>query len=392
MLDNGKYKNFDDLINNLDAIRNKNYLTHGIHPYPAKFIPQIPSCAIETYSTKSDIILDPFCGSGTALLEGLIRSRKAIGIDVNPIATLISKVKTNLLTKNENAELLSTMRVFLGAIEDIDQDAKRTNYIEDASDIPNFKNRDHWFQKNVQKELAYIRKIIESKSINPNVNQFLRLCFSSIIVKVSNQDSETRWKATDKKIPSGFTLKAFYNAVAENFKRMKELNSILPQEHYDVDVHNKPIEELGHVTKPLFVDLVITSPPYLNSFDYYLYHKLRMFWLGYDHKTVQKQELGSRYRHCDKGESVDSFKQSMSLIMEMLYKTLKTEGKCVLIVGDSIYKGELIDMGKLYREIAQPCGFRLIEHKTFSQRKYSRSFTPNMKQRHKSSHIIVFER
>jgi len=81
------------LVARLDHIKNKNYLTHNIHPYPAKFIPQIPSCFIETYSKKNDVVLDPFCGSGSTLLEATIRDRKAIGLDLNPIATLISRVE-----------------------------------------------------------------------------------------------------------------------------------------------------------------------------------------------------------------------------------------------------------------------------------------------------------
>ena len=89
------------LVASLDYIKDKNYLTHGIHPYPAKFIPQIPSCLVETYSRKGDVILDPFCGSGTTLLETIIRDRQAIGVDVNPIATLISKVKTSCLRDSE---------------------------------------------------------------------------------------------------------------------------------------------------------------------------------------------------------------------------------------------------------------------------------------------------
>ncbi len=80
------------------------YLTHGVHPYPAKFIPQIPNALIQELSSVGDTVLDIFCGSGTTLAEALLLKRNAIGIDANPLACLISKAKgfplaVNLLLK-----------------------------------------------------------------------------------------------------------------------------------------------------------------------------------------------------------------------------------------------------------------------------------------------------
>src|SRR5580700_1541342 len=70
------------------------YLTHGLHPYPAKFIPQIPERLIRELSDEGDTVADVFSGSGTTLVEALILNRNAIGIDANPLACLITKAKT----------------------------------------------------------------------------------------------------------------------------------------------------------------------------------------------------------------------------------------------------------------------------------------------------------
>src|SRR4030066_1829444 len=67
------------------------YATHGIHRYPAKFIPQIPRYCLESYSKKGDDVLDPFMGSGTTLLESYIAGRNSYGIDIHPLAKLITK-------------------------------------------------------------------------------------------------------------------------------------------------------------------------------------------------------------------------------------------------------------------------------------------------------------
>ena len=68
---------------------------HKVHSYTAKLIPQIPKFLIQNFSKKNETVLDPFCGSGTTLIEANILQRNAIGIDINPLAVLISKVRTN---------------------------------------------------------------------------------------------------------------------------------------------------------------------------------------------------------------------------------------------------------------------------------------------------------
>jgi len=71
------------------------YLTHDYHKYPAKFIPQLTSRLIKENSRAGDLVCDPFMGSGTTLVEALINGRRVYGTDINPVAVLISKAKTN---------------------------------------------------------------------------------------------------------------------------------------------------------------------------------------------------------------------------------------------------------------------------------------------------------
>src|SRR3989339_1416472 len=77
------------------------YLTHNFHTYPAKFIPQIPKSAILQFTKEGDTVLDPFCGCGTTLVEAKLLNRNAIGVDLNPIATLVSKAKTNKIDREQ---------------------------------------------------------------------------------------------------------------------------------------------------------------------------------------------------------------------------------------------------------------------------------------------------
>ena len=85
---------------------NTGYLTHGLHPYPAKYIPQIPAALIRELSNTGDAVADIFCGSGTTLVEALLAGRNAIGIDANPLACLISKAKTTVFRSGDKDTLI----------------------------------------------------------------------------------------------------------------------------------------------------------------------------------------------------------------------------------------------------------------------------------------------
>lgn len=364
----------------LDAIttREKQALTHNIHPYPAKYIPQIPGSLIDYLGIHAhSVVMDPFCGSGTTLLEAAIRGHYAIGTDSNPIATLISRTKCTILSKDQCA-LIDT---FLSRLDRFD--ATDDSVIV----IPDFLNRDHWFQKNMQKELGYIRGLIDSVA-DSCAADFLRTAFSAIIVKSSNQESDTRWRAKNKNLPDGFALIEFKKKVLDMLCRMKQL------EHYHLGAVTVKTQDSRYVDfiQDGSVACSITSPPYMNSFDYYLYHKLRMYWLGYNHYEVQEKEIGSRNKHCDNGRGIDAYVDSIFQVVEQVYHKLMAHGFFCVVIGDSIYKDELIHMDEVYNEIAHRAGFITKEVFSFDQRKYTRAFTPNLKTTDKKSHIMIFQK
>ena len=190
-------------------------LTHGIHSYPAKYIPELPREIIKECTKERNIVLDPFCGSGTTLLEACIAGRKSIGIYSNPIATLISKAKTTVL----NDEELEQIDNILTTLKNVDLSSLSLYW------TPTVKNLTHWFQENVIMELSWLRQFILENS-KGSLQNFLLCIFSSIIVNVSNQESNTRYAAKNKNISDGFAIEAFCRKLRQEKLRMVELSQI----------------------------------------------------------------------------------------------------------------------------------------------------------------------
>ena len=259
--------------------RQVSYATHGIHRYPAKFIPQIPRFCIESYSDVGDAVLDPFMGSGTTLLESYIHGRSSSGIDIHPLARLIAKVKT---TPVEPSSLRSTADNIITKIRDDDGDNSKL--------VPEIPNRDHWFKPQVLAELATVKKHIWAMS--PGHRQdFFKICFSSIIRKVSNSDSDSLIpevtsfrKKLDQQGKTSFDVYGRF----ENTVRSKLIDaSDLWRLSLEVQGKYKPVPKVDIVgldardidLEDSSIDLAVTSPPYASAVHYVSVHKLEMFWL-----------------------------------------------------------------------------------------------------------------
>lgn len=372
-----------------DSFKNRTYLTHNYHPYPAKFAPQIPLNIILALSEENDVVLDPFCGSGTTLVECLINNRNAIGIDSNPIASLASKVKTKLLSPQEINECRQITSEILSASSIFSKDETSSKHNNKTKhEMPHFFNIDHWFEPCVQNELSFILNIIKQKTAK-HIQDFLLLTASSIITSVSNQDSDTRYAKKTKNIKPGDTLKKFISKSEAMCKRMNELRARVVYQKTNVQVYNNDSRNLKFI-KSNTVDLVVTSPPYMNTYDYYLYHRNRMNWLGMDSKSVQKLEIGSRNKHCDENMDASHYFDMINECLQEMTRVLKKGKFLAIVIGDSIKDGRYIKMDLEYEKMLEKFGFVLVKKTSYSQRNYTTSFTKGLKKRHKLGHILIF--
>jgi site-specific DNA-methyltransferase (cytosine-N4-specific) len=227
----------------------------SLHPYPAKFIPKIPRTLIEDLGVpKNTSVFDPFCGCGTTLIVAQSLGLPSVGVDLNPIACLISRVATRPCPTN----LLSV------AIKCI---CKAKGYKIEPS-IPPIPNLDHWFKKSVQHGIASLLLAIDGIK-DENLRDALRLALSSTVVRVSNQDSDTRYAAIEKKTSTGDVYTLFERA-CQRYQQIIPSNSVTLA---PATVINKNIFDVIPDDLPARIGLVICSPPYPNAYEYWLYHK-----------------------------------------------------------------------------------------------------------------------
>ena len=140
------------------------------------------------------------------------------------------------------------------------------------------------------------------------------------------------------------------------------------------------------------VDLIVTSPPYANTYDYYLYHRHRMEWLECYSKQTQSLEIGSRNKHSDDNLGIQSYLDSMEGSMKEFHRVLKDNSFLCMVIGDSIKDKKLIKMDTEFMKLGKNIGFKTKQCFSYNIGKYSSYFRWAEKVPDKKGHIIIFQK
>lgn len=371
----------------------KNLYTHSFFPYPAKFPPEPIRRHILKLSKEGDTVLDPFCGSGTVLVEGLLNKRNAYGIDLNPVSALISRAKSNVYSK-EDIEYINSLIEELKGLKGIETFWARNIVTQET--IPNYKNISLWFKDNMLYELTAIREqYLNNTDINTQLNELLWMAFLKIIVSVSNQDTDTRYTSVDKpELVDGYAIKKFAEALQTYSTKLEEYLPIMKNidaniQVFEGDVKNK-IQEIENNS----IDLVVTSPPYINTFDYYLYHKHRIFWMEKSPQLVRKQEIGCHHRidSMSYDKAYKEYYESLNQLFNMLYTKLKKHAHVVMLIGDGIVKKKLVKADEMINEIGPNNKFSIVEIQSRPIKEVSKGFIKGRNLNKKKHHTIILRR
>jgi DNA modification methylase len=278
------------------ALNGHERATHVIHPYPAKLLVHIPYffLANSILSKPGDLVLDPFCGSGTVLLEALLANRNAIGFDANPLARLITDVKVNPPEPNKLRRSIARLTARIPT--------------ESSISFPDIVNREYWFHPHVASQLLCIFQAI-TQTRNQEAKTFFEACFSSCVRRVSladprlsvpvrlreNQYPKGHWlrERTDKhlrRLKRVNVSKVFIETVNTNAGRVAEFHRLVPNGvkarvlGEDAKRLMVQIGQNGSAVKRMLrsgsVDLILTSPPYSGAQKYVRATSLNLGWLS----------------------------------------------------------------------------------------------------------------
>ena len=369
------------------------YLTHRLHPYPAKFIPQIPSALIQELSSVGETVGDIFCGSGTTLLEALRLKRNAVGIDANPLASLISKAKTTRLTTSDFEELAAHQKSCEELLFSV-ASCKDSLFFSGKQ----FKSKgwrpppnvcEFWFLPHVVEELAELRCNIECLTSNASRTICL-VTFAAIIVTVSKQDSDTRYVRRNKKVQPGDTVRHYLNQLKSSITAALEIREMVG-DRFSCTVLNADVLDAPETEQ---FDLVVTSPPYPNAYSYHLYHQNRLIWLGYDPKHLKRIEIGSHRKYSAKGlnkATPDTFRLEFERIFCWLRQRMKFGRYACFVVGDSTIDGKRIDNTSLLANVASSSGFRELKRINRTIAPTRKAFNPKIG-KIKTENILILQK
>lgn len=367
---------------------NPNSYTHGYFKYPCKFIPEIPRWVLKKYLKDNNTanILDPFSGSGTTLLESNINGYSSFGTEIDNFAKLLIKVKTTPLSQDEMSEIMEWVENLILQYQESYLDYKEPF-------IPQINNLYHWFsEENVQK-LGLIKKEY-NKLDNEKLIDFLDVCLASSIRKCSKADDVSPKPyvsnkivkiASDPFVHFPKTVLKYLNSMKE-FSIYNQTNPIGPTVLLDGDALN--------IKTNLLFDIAITSPPYINAFDYSRTLRLENLWLSLESEEtirVNKKNYVGTENIKTKVEEVDLSILELSsqlkevyyaialvdkkraIIVKKFFEDMKTnlievknvlvdDGKYCIVIGDSSIRDVKIESWRIICDIAESIGLHLDTH------------------------------
>jgi DNA modification methylase len=379
-----------------------NRLTHYLFRYPAKFHPPILRELILRYSRQGGLILDPFVGSGSLLVEASTLGRHSIGIDVDPIAIEVARAKVMRfdITRLEHSSerLLEKLKRY----ERLPAEYKRRTHVDLSSAsfrdqqrrvrtyIPRIPDIEHWFRRYVIVDLALILRSIDELDAGSKHKRFFNVVFASIIRNSSNADPvpvsglevTAHMRRIDEagRVINPFAL--FRSALLSAVRAAGRFSALAPKGVSAEALAGSATKVYRTVGRK--VDAVITSPPYQGAVDYYRRHKLEMYWLGFTKTEDQRRALLDKYigriavparlqrksqaqqmgqlsarwaqriarRSPSRATGFRHYIKSMSNMFEEIGRLMRPGRPAVFVVGNSNWMGYQIPTADLLREAA----------------------------------------
>lgn len=371
--------NFDNIAVDKDwsfeNARSTEQWTHGYHRYPAKFLPNVVKKLIESYAGDNSIIADLFSGCGTTLVEAKVHGIKSIGTDINPVATLITRVKTTPIIPSVLLEQYENLVVQFEKFNE----SKFKNLVV-------HERLDYWFRPEEKFKIAYLYQLVNNIQ-DTVIKEFFLVAISHILKSCSRwlQSSTKPQKDPNKNIANPFEAFKFHckHMIKGNELFYKELyakgNLEVCCDIYEEDARGTSIGDES-------VDIIITSPPYVTSYEYADIHQLTGYWMEYfsDIKSFRKRFIGTSYSgnntietfKSDLGNKIvkELFEQNKKVAFDVsnyfcamypvakeMFRILKQKGYACIVIGNTTLRGVHIKSAEVFYGFLEEAGFKKVK-------------------------------
>lgn len=321
-------------------------LTHGFHSYPARFHPLLPR-RILAAQPAARRVLDPFVGSGTTVVEAAMAGRTAFGTDINPLSILLSRLKSTASSPAQRQALVASAAVIAARALEQGKAARRSGaQVAPPSSATRFDDPT-MYPPHVYRELCALRLAIDEQA-PPAGERWLRdallLTLSSIVIKVSLQRSDTDPRRVERAIARGAAARLFAVRARLLDEQLAAFAARVPAGTPAPDLRRSDARRLRHLESGS-IDLVITSPPYLGTYDYAAHHERRFGWLGLDGRALsllRKSELGARREAGEPAAAMARFRHEVSAYLGEVARVLAPTGAAFVLMGDSVVAGRAV--------------------------------------------------
>lgn len=313
------------VIKKLKSVNNPRSI-HGIYPYRGK-IAALDAEQILSQMPRGCTVLDPFCGSGTIVYEGLKFGLTTIGIDANPIAVVLSNGKIHI------------PRQFSYVEKEVDYLINKSKELCDVPNAPDY-----------PKSLFHVDsmdQIMRMSVFYEEMSDYVKACFFGSIALTARGCNDYKW--TSSTVGKNIEPKR-YIPFYEKFKQ-KCKKHFMPIENKS-RVYYADSRKLLDYIEPNSVDFVFSSPPYFDCLDYTAYHARIIYdILGYERVQIRSSLI----------QNIENYKEDMRLVLNNLYKVIKPGGQVIFVVGDKKIHGQVINGADFFQAISPFGKYEIIQ-------------------------------
>ncbi len=352
-------------------------LTHPFHAYPARLHPEVTRALLAALAPAPCTVLDPFCGSGTVLVESLVAGHRTYGRDLSPFAIELATLKTRVTTADER-------RAIVEATHRVARRAEELCVARVKSPVP--PNESRWFAPHTLREVAALAS--EIARCDRVTRPALRMLLSSVLVKVSLQASDSDARHVRKDVAPFDALRFFAFKARELDRCLAALASAVPQGAAPVDLSVDDAAALTTVA-PGSIDVIVTSPPYANTYNYVDHHARRYAWLKLDASHMESNEIGAA-RWFDVPEAgALRFRRELGSMAAAFARVMRPGARAAVVIADGAAGETAVRADKVLREAATGAGLRVVARASQERKVFDRDSVRAFAKQPKREHVVV---